>query len=167
MHDTAIDIIFSSSSGRAVRTAEIIRGDKNIEIVPCDNLREINVGEWEGQLHSDVEKQYPEEQRNFWHFPHLFKPMGGEGFSQVFSRTSREVESIISKCEGKNILIVTHAVVLKALIAYFENKDLKDLWSGAPMKATSLSMVEINQEGRSIVLQGDISHYKDIAQSGR
>lgn len=159
LKNVEIDIIISSSSGRAIRTAEIIRGKRNIEIVPNDNLREIYFGQWEGLLHAEIEKRWPEEYRNFWNFPHLYKPVGGETFLQVLDRVSNEVEKIISKYEGKNILIVTHAVVLKALIAYFENKDLTDFWSGAFMYPACLNIVEIKKDSRNIVLQGDISHY--------
>ncbi|ACR79335.1 MULTISPECIES: histidine phosphatase family protein [Kosmotoga] len=160
LKNVEIDVIISSSSGRAIRTAEIIRGKRNIEIVPNDNLREIHFGQWEGQLHAEIKKYWPDEYRNFWNFPHLYKPVGGETFLQVLDRVSNEVEKIISKYEGKNILIVTHAVVLKALIAYFENKDLMDFWSGAFMYPTCLNIVEIKEDSRKIVLQGDISHYQ-------
>jgi probable phosphoglycerate mutase len=160
LNNDEIDIIISSSSGRAVRTAEIIRGKRNIEIIPNDNLREIHLGQWEGQLHKDIEKYWLEEHRNFWKFPHLYKPLGGETFLQVLDRVSNEVEKIISKYEGKNVLIVTHAVVLKALITYLENKNLEDFWSGAFMHSTCLNIVEIKKESRDFILQGDISHYK-------
>jgi len=160
LNDDDIDIIISSSSGRAIETAEIIRGKRNIEIIPNDNLREIHLGQWEGQLHTEIERIWTEEQRSFWNSPHLYKPVGGETFSEVLDRASGEVEKIISKYEGKNILIVTHAVVLKALITYFENKDLKDFWSGAFMHSTCLNIVEIKKDSRNIILEGDISHYQ-------
>lgn len=160
LNDDDIDIIISSSSGRAMQTAEIIRGKRNVEIVPDDNLREIHLGQWEGQLSEEIERLWKEEQRNFWDFPHLYEPVEGETFSQVLDRASNEVEKIISKYKGRSILIVTHAVVLKALIAYFENKDLKDFWSGAFMHSTCLNIVEIKKDSRDIILQGDISHYQ-------
>lgn len=159
LNEINIDMIISSSSGRAVSTAEIIRGDRDIEIVHNDNLREINIGEWEGMLHSEIEYYYREEQYNFWNFPHLYKPIGGETFLQVLTRVSKEVEEIISKYQGNNILIVTHAIVLKALFTYFENKELKDLWRGAFMKSTCLNIIEVEEDKRDIILQGDISHY--------
>lgn len=162
LNDVAIDIIVCSSSLRAVRTAEIVRGGRNITIIPNDNLREINLGEWEGMLHTEVERIYPEEHRNFWHFPHRYQPVeGGETFLQLYTRVSDEVEKIISNYEGENVLIVTHAVALKTLLAYFENKELKDLWTGPFMKSTCLNLVEIEKESRKVILQGDITHYQE------
>ena len=160
-----IDLIISSSSGRAFRTAEIIRGERDIEIIPNDNLIEMHFGDWEGELHTDIEINYPDQQHNFWNNPHLYQTSTGETFDQVFERVSNEIEKIISDNEGKNILIVTHAVVLKSLITYFENKEIKDLWTGAFMHSTSLNIVEINDNHREIVLQGDISHYQNEEQT--
>ena len=73
LHDVGLDVIFSSSSGRAIRTAEIIRGTRKISIIPSDNLREIALGQWAGMLHTEVERIYPGEHRNFWHFPHQYQ----------------------------------------------------------------------------------------------
>ncbi|WP_432409555.1 histidine phosphatase family protein [Wukongibacter sp. M2B1] len=159
LNDIDLDIIISSSSERAFRTAEMIRGERNIEIITNDNLKEMNFGEWQGQLHEEIKAIWPEEYKNFWEFPHLYTPSEGESFLELIERVSDEVEKIISKYEGKNILLVAHGIVLKGLIAYFENKDLKDFWKGAFMHSTCLNIVEIKNSSRKIVLQGDISHY--------
>jgi len=159
LNEIEIDMIISSSSGRAVKTAEIIRGDREIIIEYNDNLREINLGEWEGLLYSEIELLYTEEEYNFWNFPHLYKPVGGETFMQVVERASNEIEKIILEYKGKNIVIVTHGITLKLLMAYFENKDLKDLWNGAAMHPTCLSIVEIEKDYPNIILHGDTSHY--------
>ncbi len=161
LNDVEIDIIISSSSGRAFRTAEIIRGDRDIEILTNDNFKEMHIGEWEGQLHSEIEKNSPDEQKNFWNFPHLYEPCGGETFPQVLERVSNEIEKVISEYEGKNILLVTHAIALKSLITHFEKKDIEDLWTGAFMHSTCLNIVEIDKDGRKFILQGDISHYQN------
>ncbi len=161
LNEVAVDVIISSSSGRAIRTAEIIRGDRKIPLVANDNLREISLGKWEGMLHTEAERSYPEEHRNFWHFPHLYRPVGGETFPQAWSRLSNEVEQLISVYNNRTILIVTHATALKTILAYFENKELKDLWTGPFMKSTCLNLVEIKNGDRKVIFKGDISHYRE------
>lgn len=160
LKDERIDIIVSSSSGRAIATSKKIRGERKINIIPNDNFREMYLGRWEGMLYTDVEKLWPEEHNNFWNFPHLYKPVGGETFSQVIDRVGKEIERIITWYKGKNILIVTHAIALKGIIAYIEKKDLKDFWSGAFMYPTCLNILEVNEDSRKFVLMGDTSHYK-------
>lgn len=159
LKNTKIDVIISSSSGRTLSTAELIRDDRNIEVIPNDNLKEMYIGEWEGMLHTEVEELYPEHKHNFWNNPHLYEPMGGESFADILLRASNEIEDILATYKDKNILIVTHAITLKSLITYFEKKDVKDLWTGAFMKSTCLNIVEVDGDNRKFILQGDTSHY--------
>lgn len=160
LHETPLDLIIASASGRAMRTAELIQGTRPIELLPKANLMEIDLGDWEGLTNEEVESRYAMEHRNFWNFPHLYQSAGGESFAQVLSRAGQEIETILADHCGKNILIVTHAVVLKSLLAYFGGKELKDLWSGAFMKPTSLTLLEIDGDQRRFLLQGDVSHYR-------
>ncbi|SHI44466.1 histidine phosphatase family protein [Lutispora thermophila] len=160
LKDEKIDVIISSSSGRTIATAENIRGKREIEIIPNDNLREIYLGQWEGMLYTEVERQWPEEHKNFWNFPHLYKPINGETFSQVIDRVGNEIEKIITQYKDKSVLIVTHAIALKGIISYIEKKDLKDFWSGAFMQPTCLNILEANKDNRKFILMGDTSHYK-------
>lgn len=160
--DTPIDIIITSSSGRAVRTADLIRGERLIPIRTNDHLCEIDLGEWEGCLDTEIQTKHPEAHRNFWYYPHLYRPTGGgETFAEVRERVSREIERIANQYAGQAVLIVTHAVVLKSLLAYFDHSELKDLWNGPFMKATSLSIVEWDGDERRVVLRGDIAHYDE------
>ncbi len=68
-----LDIIISSSSGRTLKTSELIRGNRNINIIQNKGLMEINLGIWEGMLHTDIQNQYPSEYNNFWNSPLLYK----------------------------------------------------------------------------------------------
>lgn len=161
LKDTPLNLIITSPSGRAVRTAELIRGDRAIPILTNGNLQEIDLGEWEGHLDSEIGLNYPEAHRNFWQFPHLYKPTGGgETFAEVRDRVSREIERIAEAYPDQEILLVTHAVVLKSLLAHFDQSDPRELWNGPFMKATSLSVIEFEGDRRHVVLRGDISHYE-------
>ena len=42
------DRVYTSPLVRAVKTAEIIRGDRDIPIIPTDGLKEISFGDYEG-----------------------------------------------------------------------------------------------------------------------
>lgn len=155
----AFEAIYSSSSGRTMQTAQILAGNRDIPVIPMDSLREINLGEWEGQVFSEVEKMYPKEYRNFWEFPHQYTPVGGEEFTDILQRIDNTLQSLIKQHDGKNIMIVTHAVALKAIMMIIEKKELEDLWSGAFIYPTSLSVVEFDNGKWSAVKWGDTSHY--------
>ncbi|UOQ44780.1 histidine phosphatase family protein [Halobacillus salinarum] len=155
-----MDLIISSSSGRAVKTAELIRGTRNIPLETNDRLKEINLGEWEGRLQSQIQKFFPYEYKHFWEEPHLYESTEGEDFAEVIERAGRELEQLALDNEGKTILVVTHAVVLKCLMAYFEEKPVRDVWSGAYMHSTSLSLVERAAGEWKVHFQGDTAHHE-------
>ncbi|MBB6218841.1 putative phosphoglycerate mutase [Anaerosolibacter carboniphilus] len=154
------DAVYASSSPRALRTAEIICSGRNFEVQPNDLLREIHVGEWEGRLTSELETLYPEEFENFFHRPHLYRPMSGESYFDTGKRVIAGIEEIIEKHPDENVLIVTHAVALKLIMAHFEDRPMEKLWDPPYMHPTNLNVVEIKNNVTNILLHGDISHYK-------
>lgn len=156
--------VYTSPVGRAMSTAQIISGLKKDEIIPDENLREINLGSWEGKLVKEVEALYPEEYRTFWHNPHLYKREGSESYCDVQKRALITVKNVVKE-HGKtnrNILFVTHTITLKTIMAYFENRDIRDFWNPPFIYDTSLSMVEIIDGQSKIILYGDIMHISEL-----
>ena len=61
-----IDAIYASDLARARETAEIIAGRVGAPVVLDRELREIDVGEWQGLTWPEIEQRYPDGVRN-WH----------------------------------------------------------------------------------------------------
>ncbi|WP_163879055.1 histidine phosphatase family protein [Paenibacillus favisporus] len=156
-----VDIIYSSSSKRARRTAELIKGSREISIIESDMLREINLGIWEGRNQQEVKELYPEKFYDFWNNPEVFNVQGSESFKDVSERVISKLNQIIDKNRGKSILIVTHTVVVKLIMAYFEERLMKDLWNPPYIHPACLSKVEVMNNKFEIILHGDISHFKE------
>lgn len=157
-----LDLIISSPSPRTLETAEIIRGDLQIPIIQDEHFLEMDVGRWEGVLKSDIERMEPERSYTFWNKPHLFKSDEGEDFYQVRERVLPWLKHILKTYKDKNILIVSHAIVIKILISYFEKTPMEKLWDGAYLHGTSLTTIELLGEESKITSKGDTSHFKVI-----
>lgn len=166
MKDTAIDCIYASSSGRTDMTARLIRGERDIPIISTDALKEIHMGDWEGQLADELRRTYPDQFEAFWYEPTEYKGVNGETFEELRHRVLPYVQSMIADNEGKSILIVTHTVVVKTLMAYFEHRHPDQLWDPPHIQPTSLSQVEIIAgESQAVIVQhGDTSHYQATFQ---
>lgn len=161
LEDIDFDRIYSSISGRAVKTAEIVRGSKEMEIVKCDRLMEISLGDWEGKKFEDIKKLYPERLSNFWERPELYTTEDGETFYDVQVRVVEFIDDIRRKHADGNFLIVTHGITLKVIMSYFQGRSIEELWEGAFMQQTCLNVVEIEKNKEAIVrLYGDVSHYQ-------
>jgi len=161
LKDVEFEAAYSSSSRRALQTARIIVGDRDVPVVPMDGLMEINLGVWEGLVSSEVERLYPDEFKNFWEYPHRYTPVGGESFGALVDRVGRTLETLTRRHNSGNLLVVTHAVTLKAITTYIEKKEIKDLWTGAYMKQACLNLLECEDGKWNPVVWGDVSHYEE------
>jgi broad specificity phosphatase PhoE/uncharacterized membrane protein YbaN (DUF454 family) len=150
--------IYCSPLGRALDTAKYIRGDKDAEIIINEDLREMGFGIWEGMEHQKVEELYPIQRSNFWDKPHLYEPVDGESFEELFSRVKKALHEIINNASGENILVVSHTVVIKAIYAIVKNYELEDFWSPPFLYDTSLTVLEAKGNEVEIVLEADLSH---------
>lgn len=156
-----IDIIYSSESKRAYNTAEIIKGNRTIPIMVKQELREIHMGHWEGLQQLDIINKYPESWDHFWNKPHLYVPTElGESYQELQDRVIPVVEDIINLSQGKTILIVTHRITLKMIMAYFNNQEIHDIWRTSDIEPASLCKVSIKDGIAKVLLHGDTSHYR-------
>lgn len=159
--NVAIDRIYASSSGRAVHTAEIIKGERNIPIERSDAFKEINLGIWEGITQEEAQSNDPIAFDRFWRDPEAFEVQDGETFREVAARAISELRELQRENVGKSILIVTHTVVVKLIMAHYENRPLRNLWDLPYIHPTCLCKIEVDQDNHEIVLHGDTSHYQE------
>lgn len=159
LEHTNIDKVYSSSSKRALDTAKLITGDKNIPIIKVREITEMNLGIWEGLKFDEIEDMYSDQYNKFWNTPHLLKYFPGETFECFNERVVKAIDYIAKENDGKDILVVTHGIVLKFIMAYFKNIPLKNVFDAPIIQSTSLSVVEANNNVYEIIKYADIEHY--------
>lgn len=160
---TVFESVYSSPSERTIHTAKLIIGDQDIPFYLEQKLREINMGDWEGRTHAEVAESETDSFHSFWNTPHLYITKKGESFLEVQHRAVKAINEIKTAHQSGNILLVTHTVVIKCLLAYFKNLPLEKLWEPPFIHDTSLTVIEIGEENK-ILLEGDITH-KNVASS--
>ena len=100
LKDVKFDRILSSDLSRALVTAEVIRGERTTPITVDKRLRELNFGDWEAMLFSDIEDRWPGLIDEMYLRPHLVKvPNGLEEFINV----NNEEETLLIACHGGTI----------------------------------------------------------------
>lgn len=156
-----LDVIYASSSPRAQRTAEIVRADRNIPLLTCNDFKEIGMGVWEGRDSEYLEAYYPDQYCYFWEDPEKFKVDGSETFAEVQARALNKLQDILAQHAGETIFIVTHTVVIKLLMAHFEGRALHKLWDLPYINPTCLCRIDFTDGVAEILLHGDTSHYEE------
>lgn len=160
MKDTVLDVIYASPSPRAMRTAEIIRGERPLPLQSAEAFMEIGMGIWEGCITEELQELHSDQYDYFWHDPAKFKVKGSETFAEVQARALDKLTEIQKEHEGQTVLIVTHTVVIKLLMAHFEGRPLEKLWDLPYIHPTCLNRIDIVDGVPEIILHGDISHYE-------
>jgi len=157
LKDIDFDYIYSSTQQRAFHTAEIIRGNRNMEIIQLEGLREMGFGSWEGMKIDDINLKYNNEYDIYLNTPHLYEPINGESFKELFTRAENSLKYILSK-KADNILIVSHGVTIKALIAIIKGIPLEELYKLPVHPGTALNICEVEGQDIRFILEGDTSH---------
>lgn len=158
LQEIPFDLILCSPLGRTVATAEYIKGERDIPMKLVDGLKEMSFGLWEGMERSALEAQYPEALENFFRSPHLYRPVEGESFEDVFHRVERTLMDLLHHSQGEHILVVTHTVVIKAIYAILKNLPLSELWNLPYIYDTSLTIIEFDGGKVNFILEADGTH---------
>ena len=120
--DVSFSRVFSSPLTRAVQTAEILA--PHIKPVIDERLIEMDYGPYEG---ADLTHLPPEILTFFSDFVHNPAPDGMEQLSSVVERAGAFLEDI-RQISG-DILISTHAIVMKGILEYLSPESKGRYWS--------------------------------------
>ncbi len=120
-----IDRIYSSDLLRVVMTARPTAERRGMEIIRDIGLREINVGDWEGMPHSELDRCDPA--RHAWHhdFVNAACP-GGESVRELFARIRLAFRRLAEENNGRTIALFTHATPVRSMLTE---------WRGQPIEA--------------------------------
>ncbi len=111
LKDIELHAAYSSDLSRAIQTAEIIVEPHKIPVTPLWYFREAKRGLLNGLTYRQIEEQFPEFLRSFIKDPYRTRPPEGESLEDAEQRVRQGLEIIREKNAGKNVLIVSHALI--------------------------------------------------------
>ena len=125
-----VDKIYGSDLKRAFRTGKAIAERLSMNITPDSRLREINAGEWEGMVFSEIEKLYNEDYVTWCTDVGNARCTGGESTRELGERILAALTEIAEQNDGKTVVIATHATPVRAMQTYCTYGDfgrMKDI----------------------------------------
>ena len=158
LKDMDIDILYSSSLARTLQTAQYISKAKTLPINRTDKLKEINGGDWEDMPWNELAQRWPDAYETWENRPHVHQMPNGESMILFQKRVVDEVTHIIKQNLGKNICIVTHGTVIRALICHFRACSLDEMINIAWCDNTALTIMDYEDELFTTVTEGDATH---------
>ena len=157
MKDIQIDYCFSSPLARAVNTAVLVLGDRDIPVVADALIKEISFGELEGKCvlpGTDVDEEY---MKKFYEDPFNCPPgKGGETFKELCDRAKRFTNKLIAdpKYKDSSILISCHGACGRAILNAFSDTP-EDFWLGRVPKNCAVSIIDIDENGTGKITELD------------
>lgn len=153
----SIDFAYSSPLRRACRTAQIIAMPHSIPVSLIEGLGEIRIGAWEGMYAVEIEANFPDIWRVWRRDPSGFQMPGGESLSQVGERAIASFEDIVEANRGQQVLVVTHDVVVRLLVAYCLDVS-SSIYRRLEVANASLTIIQLIDGRRRLRLLNDIGH---------
>ncbi|SDX47881.1 phosphoglycerate mutase [Marininema mesophilum] len=108
--------IYTSDLQRAVETAQTIakRAEAPLSVQAYKDLRERDMGEWEGSLVADIKAQHPGAWERVWHDGGEF---GLESTEDLKGRILHRLEKLVRNHPGERIAVVSHGGGINSVLA--------------------------------------------------
>lgn len=137
LREAVIYKVYSSDRRRAIQTAKIIFGQRDIE--KMRDLREMNFGIFEGLTYKELMKKRPVIYKKWLANPYTINIPNGEDLTAFKNRVVGAFEKIAALNKNKTVAVVSHG----GAISIFINAILKtnDFWGHIP-KPETFSIVE-------------------------
>lgn len=121
-----INHIFSSDLKRCKTTVNAAFPKRKVTFLK--ELREINMGMWDGLTFDEIKSKYPEDFKKRGENISEFIPPQGESFKECEKRAAKIFEFILSSTDG-NVVICSHAGFNRAIISKFLNQNINNIFN--------------------------------------
>ena len=124
-----VTAVYTSPLERARRTAEIAVEGLGLAVTQVHELRELSLGEWEGQTVEEISSLPGDPYTQWVRDPVACLPPGAEPLAEVQSRVVRAMSDIAAAHpNGQEALVVCHGGVISAYLAYCLGLPLSSIW---------------------------------------
>lgn len=156
-----LDAVYSSDLKRCLQTAEIVIGERNLEITACSELRECNYGSCEGMTIGEIAERYPDVAAMCTAFNPKIEFPDGESFQEFQRRACGFLKRLEEHRPEDTVLIVSHGGPLGILLCHLLEIDT-DNWLKFNISNASLTTVNTSPRGASLACLNDTSHLAKI-----
>lgn len=125
-----IDVVFVSPYLRCQQTAECILNelDYKPKVIIDERIREKEFGAIHGLTRKGIQTLYPDEFRRMeLEGEYYYRPIGGENYPDVNLRIHSFLGALVRSYPRKNVLVVSHAVVIESFRKVLEKLDEKNV----------------------------------------
>ncbi|MBT1073130.1 alpha-ribazole phosphatase [Pelotalea chapellei] len=127
--DVPLSACYTSDLSRCTIGAEILCGKLAVEPVKRKELRELNIGIWEGMTWSEITGRWPKEWQARLADLVNYRVPQGENLLDVQARVMPVISEIIDRHKGQEILVVGHGGVNRVILLNAIGAPLKGMFN--------------------------------------
>lgn len=158
--------LYSSDIVRAWQTAEIIGAALSRTPVAMPELREIDVGQWEGHTPEELYRRFPDHMAEYKRDPARTVRIGGESYAQLQARALVALNYLQeTHQQGETIVAVSHGGTIRALLCHVIGLDL-GLFGRMWLDNGSLTEFRLGRNGWRLMRLNDAAHVEGIIAEG-
>ncbi len=152
--------IYSSPLERCVETAEAVASGRQLQIRRLPQLDEVGYGSWSGKPLGQLSRTAL--WKRLHQAPSSVRFPEGETLSEVQGRTVTALEDIASRSPRSVVAVVTHADVIRLLLAHYAGIHL-DLFQRLTVSPASVSALVLGDRIPRILRVNDTGSVQDLA----
>lgn len=140
----SVAAVYASPMERTRETAAPIARKRKLRVRRHPGLIECDFGDWTGERLSHLRRR--SEWRTVQRYPSGFRFPRGESFAEMQSRAVDAVHELVARHPGETIVAVSHADVIKAVVAAATGTHL-DLFQRIVVSPCSITAILYTSEG--------------------
>ncbi len=126
-NELMVDQVISSPLMRCLSFAEHYAKVHQLPLAIDAAFQEIHFGDWEGRTAEQLMEHHADQLTKFWADPFAYTPPNAESTQSFMERVFEGVAKLQQEYANKTLLLVTHAGVIRLLLASAQGVALKEL----------------------------------------
>ena len=143
LKDNDISTVYCGPANRTVQSAELLGVLLKVPVFPLEELDEIDIPHWDGLTKDEIRQKHGDEYPTWLNSPQTFSLPGCETLRQVQDRAVKGVSRLFELHSAENLLLVSHLIVLRCLVLYYQGLEIKDFRS---IKIDNGSIIRLSQD---------------------
>ncbi|MFB2975619.1 histidine phosphatase family protein [Microseira sp. BLCC-F43] len=152
---------YSSDLGRAVQTANIIAEICGKKVIFDSELREWNMGIFQGLTVSEMHQKFPQEQQDYERIGFEYVIPEGESLRQCQDRGCLVLNAIAERHLDETVVVVTHGCLLMVFFEMVLGLPPGNSWR-FKLHNGNLCVFEYVNKRWSLIVWNDVSHLENM-----
>jgi len=145
-----ITAVYSSDLSRCLNGARLLAASHDLDVQIDAQLRELNIGLWEGKSWSEIQREFPQEWQARLDDIVNYQVPQGESLALLAARVRPVIAAIVARHGGEEVVVVAHGGVNRVILLEAIGAPLDRLFS-IEQSYGCLNIIDYYADGNAVV----------------